>query len=94
MDNSYNDMRSGKLDFLFCCVVYCLFVWAAVKAFNLLYLPCVHVSCLKAKLGHKTMPLSLLPSVNSQGILASEPVVVLQTRSCQLRNRTITQLLI
>lgn len=36
-----------------------------------------HVSCLKAKLGHKTVPLALLLSVNSQCVLALELVAIL-----------------
>lgn len=40
-----------------------------------------HVFCLKAKLGYKTVPLALLPFVNSQGVLASETVAILQTMS-------------
>ena len=53
-----------------------------------------HVSCLKAKLGHNHVVVALLPSVNSNGILAPKPVAVLQTRSHKLRNRLITQHLI
>ena len=43
--------------------------------------PAFHVSCLKAKLGHNSAPLPSLPSVTSQGILAPEPVAILQTRT-------------
>ena len=53
-----------------------------------------HVSCLKAKLGHKIVPLAFLPSVNSQGVLAPKLVAILQTKSLQLCRRTITQLLV
>ena len=53
-----------------------------------------HVSCLKAKLGNHNVSISMLPSVNSQGILTTKPVAILQSRSHQLRRRTITQLLI
>ncbi|KAL4649808.1 hypothetical protein ACB092_01G041400 [Castanea dentata] len=56
--------------------------------------PVFHVSYLKAKLGNHNISISMLPSVNSQGILTPEPVAVLQSRSHQLRKRTITQLLI
>ena len=56
--------------------------------------PVFHVSCLKPKLGHNHMVVALLPLVNSNGILAPEPVVVLQTKSHKLRNRLITQHLI
>ena len=43
--------------------------------------PVFHVSCLKAKLGNHNISISMLPSVNSQGILTPEPIVVLQSRS-------------
>ena len=43
--------------------------------------PIFYVSCLKAKLGHNHVVFALLPSVNSNGILTPESVVVLQTRS-------------
>ena len=56
--------------------------------------PLFHVSCMKAKLGHRTVPLALLPSINSQGVLALEPVAILQTRSLYLGKSTITQLLV
>ena len=56
--------------------------------------PIFHVSCLKAKLGHNFVPLPSLPSVTSQGVLAPELVAILQTRTLQLRRRTITQLLV
>ena len=56
--------------------------------------PVFYVSCLKAKLGNHNISIPMRPSVNSQGILTLELVVVLQTRSHQLRRRTITQLLI
>ena len=56
--------------------------------------PVFHVSYLKAKLGHNHVVVSLLPSVNSKGILTLEPIAVLQTRSHKLTNRLITQYLI
>ena len=56
--------------------------------------PVFHVSCLKAKLGHNHVVVSLLPSMNSKGILTLEPIAVLQTRSHKLTNRLITQYLI
>jgi len=56
--------------------------------------PVFHVSCLKAKLGHNYVVISLLSSVNSKGILTLEPIAVLQIRSHKLTNRLITQYLI
>ena len=40
-----------------------------------------HVSCLKAKLGNHNVSISMLPLVNSQGILTTKPVAILQSRS-------------
>ena len=40
-----------------------------------------YVSCLKARLGNHNISIPMLHSINSQGILTLEPVVVLQTRS-------------
>ena len=55
--------------------------------------PTFHVSCLKAKLGQHVATIPTLPSVDVEGILSLEPIVVLQERSHQLRNRTVTQVL-
>ena len=51
--------------------------------------PIFHVSCLKAKLGTHNISISQLPVVNSQGILTPKPAVVIQSRTIQLRRRTI-----
>ena len=56
--------------------------------------PVFHVSCLKVKLGNHNISIPMLPSVNSPGILTPKPMVVLQTRSHQLKRRTITQFVI
>ena len=40
------------------------------------------------------VPLPSLPPMDSEGILRPEPVVVLQERTHQLRNRFITQVLV
>ena len=53
-----------------------------------------HVSCLKAKLGQHVAAIPTLPAVDAEGILNPEPIAVLQERSHQLRNRTVTQVLI
>ena len=53
-----------------------------------------HVSCLKQRLGQHVVPLPSLPPMDSEGILRPEPVVVLQERTHQLRNRFITQVLV
>ena len=52
--------------------------------------PVFHVSCFKAKLGTHNISISQLPFVNSQGILTPEPATVVQSRTIQLRRRTIT----
>ena len=46
--------------------------------------PVFHMSYLKTKLGKHNVSMSLLPSVNSQGFLTPELVVVLETRSDKL----------
>ena len=53
-----------------------------------------HVSCLKAKLSQHVATIPTLPAVDAEGILNPEPIAVLQERSHQLRNRTVTQVLI
>ena len=39
--------------------------------------PMFHVSCFKAKLGNHNISISMLPFVNSQGILTPKPTTVL-----------------
>ena len=56
--------------------------------------PVFHVSNLKAKLGAHVIPRPALPTVSAEHILAPEPVAVLDTRTHQLRNRLITQVLV
>ena len=56
--------------------------------------PTFHVSCLKGKLGQHVVPLPSLPPVDSKGILRPEHVAVLQERTHQLRNRSVTQVLV
>ena len=51
--------------------------------------PMFHMSCL-----NHNISISMLPSVNSQGILTPKPAAVLQSMSHQLQRRTIIQLLI
>ena len=40
------------------------------------------------------VPLPSLPPMDSEGILRLEPVVVLQERTHQLKNRSVTQVLV
>ena len=52
--------------------------------------PTFHVSCLKAKMCQHASAIPTLTLVDSEGILSLEPIIVLQERSHQLRNRTVT----
>jgi len=56
--------------------------------------PTFHVSCLKAKLGQHVVSIQTLPPTDLEGAVISELVAVLKERSHQLRNRTITQVLV
>ena len=52
--------------------------------------PTFHESCLKGKLGKHVVSIPTLPFVDSDGCLSPEHAVVLQTKTHQLRSRTIT----
>ena len=52
--------------------------------------PTFHESCLKGKLGKHVVSIPTLPFVDSDGCLSPEHAVVLQTKTHQLRRRTIT----
>jgi len=56
--------------------------------------PTFHVSCLKEKLGKHVAAVPSLPFVDAPCSLSPEPVAVLQTRTHNLRSRTITQVLV
>ncbi|XP_065636308.1 uncharacterized protein LOC136070363 [Quercus suber] len=56
--------------------------------------PVFHVSCLKLKLGSNVVPVPTLPPITSAGVLDPEPLVILQSRTKQLRSRTITEVLV
>ena len=56
--------------------------------------PTFHVSCLKAKLGQHVISVPTLPPTDLDGVVTSEPAVVLQERTHQLHSKTITQVLI
>ena len=53
-----------------------------------------HVSYLKQRLGQHVVPLPSLPPMDSEGILRPEPVAILQERTHQLRNKSVTQVLV
>ena len=56
--------------------------------------PTFHVSCLKEKLGKHVAIVPSLPFVDAACSLSPEPMAVLQTRTHNLRSRTITQVLV
>ena len=56
--------------------------------------PTFHVSYLKAKLGQHVVSIPTLTPTDLEGAVISKPVVVLKERSQQLRNRTITPVLV
>ena len=53
-----------------------------------------HISCLRQKMGDQITPLPSLPSMDSEGTLLPEHIVILQQRSKQLRSCTITEVLV
>ena len=56
--------------------------------------PTFHVSYLEAKHGQHVASVATLPSMDSEGILNPEPIVVLQERVHHLRSRIVTQVLV
>eukprot|EP00253_Pinus_taeda_P025061 PITA_25061 len=56
--------------------------------------PVFHVSCLKKVIGDKLPVQTILPELDEGGKIILEPEVVTETRSRQLRNRSISEYLI
>ena len=56
--------------------------------------PTFHVSCLKGRLGQHVVPPPSLHPVDSESIIRPKPVAILQERTHQLRNRSVTQALV
>ncbi|KAF7117140.1 hypothetical protein RHSIM_RhsimUnG0001600 [Rhododendron simsii] len=56
--------------------------------------PVFHVSLLKTKLGQQVVAQAALPAVNEIGLLASQPVAVLDRRLVKYRGHAATQLLV
>jgi hypothetical protein len=56
--------------------------------------PVFHVSCLKKVIGNKIPVQTILPELDEEGKLILDPEVVIETRICQLRNRSISEYLI
>ena len=56
--------------------------------------PVFHVSCLKKVIGDKLPVQTILPELDEEGKIILEPEAVTETRSRQLRNRSISEYLI
>ena len=56
--------------------------------------PVFHVSCLKKFIGDKLPVQTILPKLDEDGKIILEPEAVTETRSRQLRNRSISEYLI
>lgn len=53
-----------------------------------------HVSCLKKVVGPNHQVQSTLPDMTEEGSIWIHPMTILQTRECQLHNRTIKEVLV
>ena len=56
--------------------------------------PVFHVSCLKKVIGDKSLVQTILPKLDEEGKIILEPEAVTETRTRQLRNRSISEYLI
>ena len=56
--------------------------------------PIFHVSCLKKAIGDKLPVQTILPELYEEGKIILEPEAVIETRTRQLRNRSISEYLI
>jgi hypothetical protein len=56
--------------------------------------PVFHVSCLKKVIGDKLPIQTILPELDEEGKIILEPEAVIETRTRQLRNRSISEYLI
>ena len=56
--------------------------------------PVFHVSCLKNVIGDKLPVQTILPELDEEGKIILEPKAVKETRTRQLRNRSISEYLI
>ena len=56
--------------------------------------PVFHVSCLKKVIGNKLPVQTILPELDEEGKIILEPEAVTETRTRQLRNRSISEYLI
>ena len=56
--------------------------------------PIFHVSCLKKVIGENILVQTILPELDEEGKIIFEPEGVTETRTRQLRNRSISEYLI
>ena len=56
--------------------------------------PIFHVSCLKKVIGDKLPVQTILPELDEEGKIILEPEAVTETRTRQLRNRSVSEYLI
>ena len=56
--------------------------------------PFFHVSCLKKVIGEKIPVQTIFPELDEEGKIILEPEAVMETRTRQLRNRSISEYLI
>ena len=56
--------------------------------------PVLHVSCLKKVIGENLPVQTIMPELDEEGKIILEPEVVTETRTRQLRNRSILEYLI
>ena len=56
--------------------------------------PVFHVSCLKKVIGENLPVQTILPELDEEGKIILEPEAVMETRTRQLRNRSISEYLI
>ena len=56
--------------------------------------PHFHVSCLKKIIGDKIPAQTILPELDEEGKITLEPEAVIETRTRQLQNRSISKCLI
>ena len=56
--------------------------------------PVFHVSCLKKVIGENILAQTILPELDEEGKIILEPEAVMETRTRQLRNQSISEYLI
>ena len=56
--------------------------------------PVFHVSCLKKVIGDKLLVQTILPELDEEGKIILEPKAIIETRTRQLQNRSISEYLI